>query len=57
MMQLINEGGASKSKDEVLKTFTVGAVAKLVVQTPVGIRQIAGLRRKIDTEAKDLEVD
>ena len=26
MMQLYNEGGASKSKDEVLKTFTMEAV-------------------------------
>jgi hypothetical protein len=52
MMQLCNEGGANESIKGVLKTFNVGAIAKIMTEILVDFRQIINESIEADQEVK-----
>ena len=51
-MQLCNEGGANESIKGVLKTFNVGAIAKIMTEILVDFRQIINESIEADQEVK-----
>ena len=52
MMQLCNQGGAHESIKGVLKTFNVGAIAKIMTEILVDFRQIINESIEADQEVK-----